>query len=197
MWVIIVHGYGCDGLFMESYAEGFYDLSCNTLIPDLRGHGTSEGKYRGMGWHDRLDVIDWINYINENYEDTEIILFGISMGGTTVMMSSGETLPENIKAVIEDCGYSSIYDELKYQMSSIFNLPSFPILNLAGAVTQLRAGYNFINEGDAVSQMSKSVIPTLFIHGAEDKFVPTAMMEKVYSATSGERKASYRGCRPR
>lgn len=187
VWVIIAHCYGCDGSFMESYAERFYDMGYSTLLPDLRGHGQSGGSYRGMGWDDRLDMIDWINYINANYADAEIVLFGVSMGASTVMMTSGETLPENVRAVIEDCGYSSIYEEFKVQLKSMFGLPSFPILNLAGAVTKLRAGYNFMNEGDAASQMAKSVTPTLFIHGDADTFVPISMMEAVYNAASCER----------
>lgn len=187
VWVILAHGYSADGLSMASYAEKFYEMGFSVLVPDMRGHGKSEGNYRGMGWHDRLDIVDWVYYINGSHPDSEIVLFGISMGGATVMMSSGEKLPGNVKAIIEDCGYSSIYEEFKHQVKELYNLPSFPILNLAGAVTQLRAGYNFMNEGDSVSQVAKSVTPILFIHGSEDDFVPTYMVDKVYEAAGAER----------
>lgn len=187
VWVIVVHGYGSDGGSMAGYAERFYDFGFNTLAPDLRGNGKSEGSYYGMGWDDRLDIIDWINYLNDSYDDPEIVLFGISMGGATVMMTSGETLPENVKAIIEDCGYSSIYAAFKSEIKTMFNLPAFPILNVAGAVTQLRAGYNYMNEGDAAAQLAKSVTPTLFIHGTEDTTVPFSMLEVVYNAAAGER----------
>lgn len=187
VWVVLAHVYAWDGTFMESYAEKFYDMGYSTLIPDFRGHGRSGGNYRAMGWDDRLDLIDWIEYINENYPDSEIVLYGVSMGASAVMMASGEELPENVRAVIEDCGYSSIYEEFKLQVKSMYNLPSFPILNLAGAVTRLRAGYNFMNEGDAVAQVAKSVTPTLFIHGDADTFVPISMMETLYDAASCER----------
>ena len=187
VWVILAHGYSGDGLTMGSYAEKFYEMGLSILVPDMRGHGKSEGSYRGMGWHDSLDIIDWTYYINDSYPDSEIVLFGVSMGAATVMMSSGEALPGNVKAIVEDCGYSSIYEEFKYQLKELYKLPSFPVLNLAGVVTQLRAGYNFMNEGDSVSQVAKSVTPILFIHGAKDDFVPASMLDKVYEATGAER----------
>ena len=41
-------------------------------------------------------------------EDAEIVLHGLSMGAATVLMVSGERLPEQVKAIIEDCGYTSV-----------------------------------------------------------------------------------------
>ncbi len=110
-WAIIFHGYSSDGTQMTKYAKQFYDMGYHVLIPDARGHGQSEGDYIGMGWHDRFDVISWIDDIVNMNEDAEIVLFGVSMGGATVMMASGEDLPSNVKAIIEDCGYSSVWDE--------------------------------------------------------------------------------------
>ncbi|MEG0766219.1 MAG: alpha/beta hydrolase, partial [Clostridia bacterium] len=70
-------------------------------------------------------------------ENAEIVLFGVSMGGATVMMASGETLPPNVKAIIEDCGYSSIYDEFVHQLHDAYRLPAFPILNMASLFTRV------------------------------------------------------------
>ena len=50
----------------------------------------SEGDYIGMGWDERLDIIDLINYIIDVDKDSEIVLFGVSMGAATVMNVSGE-----------------------------------------------------------------------------------------------------------
>ena len=56
-WAIVVHGYTSEGKKVSSYAKKYYDMGYNVLIPDLRGHGLSEGDYIGMGWDDRLDII--------------------------------------------------------------------------------------------------------------------------------------------
>ena len=55
------------------------------------------------------------------------------------MMVSGEELPDNVKCIIEDCGYTSVWDEFKLQLKEVFGLPSFPLLNAASLVCQIRA----------------------------------------------------------
>lgn len=185
-WVIACHGYTSNGQQMKGTAMQFYALGYNVLLPDARGCGESEGSYYGMGWDDRLDVLQWAGTIIEKDPKAEIVLYGVSMGGATVMMVSGEKLPSNIKAIVEDCGYSSIWDEFAYQAKEIFGLPSFPILNFASAVTKIRAGY-WLGQGSAVKQVAKSTTPILFIHGDEDTFVPFFMLNEVYSAANCEK----------
>lgn len=182
-WAIIFHGYSSDGTQMTKYAKQFYDMGYHVLIPDARGHGQSEGDYIGMGWHDRFDVVSWIDDIVNMNEDAEIVLFGVSMGGATVMMASGEDLPSNVKAIIEDCGYSSVWDEFSYQLQAIFHLPSFPIMQFSSVVTKIKAGYT-LAEASAVDQVAKSKTPMLFIHGDNDTFVPSTMLDDVYEAAN-------------
>lgn len=183
IWVIVIHGYSGKGKDMTYQATEFYNKGYNVLVLDLRGHGQSEGNYIGMGWHDRLDVIDWCNYLISKNADSKIILYGVSMGAATVMMVTGENLPSNLKVAIEDCGYTSIWDEFTMQLKELYNLPPFPVLNAASAVSKIKAGYK-IEEGSCLEQVKKSNTPTLFIHGNLDKFVPFEMLDKVYEAAS-------------
>ena len=182
-WAIVVHGYTSEGKLLSSKAKHLYNMGYNVLVPDLRGHGNSEGDYIGMGWDDRLDVINWINYIIKNNPEAEIALHGTSMGASTVLMVSGEKLPSNVKAIIADCGYTSAFDEFKYQLKQLFNLPSFPIINISDIVTHIRAGY-CLNDASAIKQVKKSNTPILFIHGDKDTFVPYYMMDELYNATN-------------
>ena len=182
-WAIVVHGYICEGKLVSSKAKHFYEMGYNVLVPDLRGHGNSQGDYIGMGWDDRLDIIDWIDYIVENNPNAEIALHGTSMGSATVLMVSGEKLPENVKAIIADCGYTSAWDEFSHQLKSLFNLPSFPIMNLSNMVTMVRAGYS-LKEASAINQVKKATVPILYIHGDKDDLVPYYMMDELYNATN-------------
>ena len=181
--VIMAHGYMGSAETMARFAKMYHDLGYNVLVPDARGHGKSEGKYIGFGWPERKDYLQWIDQmIEKNGKNAQITLYGISMGGATVMMTSGETLPENVKAIVEDCGYSTVDKELAYQLKDIFNLPSFPLIPVTSVITKIRAGY-FFGEASSIAQLKKNKTPILFIHGDADKFVPFEMLDEVYEAT--------------
>ncbi|CAH0207394.1 2-succinyl-6-hydroxy-2, 4-cyclohexadiene-1-carboxylate synthase [Peribacillus simplex] len=182
-WAIIVHGYTGNNTQMIRWVRNFHGNGYNVLAPDLRGHGRSEGDYIGMGWDDWKDMLLWIKQITDKDPQADIALFGISMGGATVMMTSGEKLPSNVKVIIEDCGYSSVMDVFTYQLDDLFGLPKFPVMNAANTVTKLRAGYD-LTEASAVKQVLKSKKPMLFIHGEDDSFVPYSMLDDVYNAAN-------------
>ncbi|MGK0551719.1 alpha/beta hydrolase [Enterococcus faecalis] len=182
--VIMAHGYMGNAETMASFAKMYHDWGYNVLAPDARGHGQSEGNYIGFGWPERKDYLQWIDQVlQKTGADTTITLYGISMGGATVMMTSGEKLPKNVKAIVEDCGYSSVNEELSGQLKEMFGLPAFPLMNVTSAVTKVRAGY-FFGEASSVKQLQKNKTPILFIHGDADTFVPFYMLDEVYAATN-------------
>lgn len=178
--MLVAHGYVGQSKDLGMFAKMFYDMGYSVLLPDARGHGRSEGDYYGFGWPDRLDIIQWVNeIITECGSDVKIGLFGISMGAATVMMTSGEQLPDNVKVIIEDCGYTSLQDEVSIQMKNLFNLPPFPIIDVTSLYCKYRAGYGF-KEASALEQIKKNRLPILMIHGDADKFVPYSMLEPLF-----------------
>lgn len=187
-YVVGCHGYGSIPQLMSNSTIKFYEMGYNVLVPAARAHEQSGGTYVSMGWLERKDIVDWVNMLVEQDSEAEIVLYGISMGGATVMMTAGEAdLSPNVKCIIEDCGYSSVWDEFAGQLDELFGLPTFPVLDAASLVTQLRAGYGF-QEASAVEQLKKTSLPMLFIHGEEDTFVPYAMLDVVYQACASPEK---------
>lgn len=187
-YAVVCHGYGSIPQYGGGFAAKFYEMGYSVLAPAARAHERSEGRYAGMGWPERRDIVAWVNTLAEQDPEAEIVLFGISMGGATVMMTSGEAdLAPNVKCVIEDCGYSSVWDEFAVQLDEMFGLPTFPVLDAASLVTRLRAGYGF-KEASAVEQLKKTKLPMLFIHGEEDTFVPYWMLDVVYGACGSAEK---------
>lgn len=180
-WLLGVHGYKSN---KESFLDTAYQYAqqgYNILLPDMRSHGESEGKYIGMGWLEKDDVLQWLDYIITKDSAAEIIVQGTSMGGATVMMLSGEQLPANVKGIIEDCGYTTVREIFEDELDYLFGLPPFPVLDAAELVATIRAGYSF-REASSLQQLKKSTVPMLFIHGSADNFVKSDMVYEVYEA---------------
>ncbi len=180
---VIVHGYTDNAIRMLMIGYMFHhDLGFNILLPDLQYHGESGGKAIQMGWKDRLDVMQWMDVANEVFGDsTQMVLHGISMGAASVMMVSGEELPYYAKAVIEDCGYTSVWDEFSKELKEGFNLPPFPLLYTTSWLCGLKYGWNF-REASSQTQVAKCTLPMMFIHGDIDTYVPTQMVYPLYEA---------------
>lgn len=180
--VILVHGYTDEARRMMMLGKLYYDsLHYNILLPDHERHGQSEGDAIQMGWLDRLNIIRWTGIADSLWHGNDVVLHGISMGAATVMMCSGDTLPPSVKAIIEDCGYTSVWDEFSGEIKNQFGLPIHPLLDVASCLCQLRYGWNF-KEASSLRQVQKSSLPMLFIHGDSDTFVPTAMVYTLYEA---------------
>lgn len=185
-WVICVHGYTSEPRRMGSYALHYRKKGYNILMPALRGHDISEQQHITMGWLDRLDIVDWIGYLTEIYGDIQIVLHGVSMGAATVMMTTGEDLPDNVKCCVADCGYSSVWDEFKNELKQTYHLHAMPVLFPASVVSKVCHGFGFM-EASSINQLKKSKTPTLFIHGEKDLFVPYRMMDLNYNAAACEK----------
>lgn len=186
---VLFHGYTSCGMNdCSNMAEYFMENGYNALIVDQRSHGKSEGNYIGFGILDRFDCIKWIEYVTKRFgADCEIVLYGVSMGAATVLMASGsDSLPRNVKAIISDCAFTSPYDVFKHILKRDYHLPPRPILDINERVCRRKAGYGF-RDYSTLDAVKKGACPILFIHGKEDKFVPTYMTEENYNACTGEK----------
>lgn len=183
---LVVHGYTSSPRNMGVYAKKYHELGYDVLMPSLNGHADSEIGYVTMGWEDRFDVIDWINFLVDNNPNVKILIHGVSMGAATTMMTTGEELPDNVKVAVADCGYSSVWDIFSNKLQNSFKLHEFPTLYSASAVNKLYSGFDF-KEASSIEQLKKSKTPTIFLHGENDTFVPYEMLDKVYEAATCEK----------
>ena len=103
------------------------------------------------------------------------------MGGATVMMTSGDPLPEYVRAFVEDCGYASVVMQFNANRKQSFAFIPPDVLQSASVVTKCKYGWGFW-EASSVKQLEKCDRPMLFIHGDADDFVPFSHLQKNYDA---------------
>ncbi len=181
---IVVHGYG-DNHFVFLYLVRMYRdyLNYNVLFPDLQYHGYSEGDHIQMGWYDRLDLLKWIEVAHGIFDDDFMVLHGVSMGAATVMMASGEQLPDYVRCIVEDCGYSSVVSQFNNNRRQSFPFVAPDILQSASLVCRHKYGWGFW-EATTLTQLPGCTIPMYFIHGDADDFVPVENLYKNFEAKS-------------
>ena len=180
-YLILCHGYSGRPSDLAREAFVAHRAGYSVLLPAARGHERNDDRYVGMGWLDAYDLLAWIGALIAFDPQARIALYGVSMGGAEVMMASGLDLPPQVRCIVEDCGYTSVWDELAVQMRNLMHLPVHPLLDAAQVVCRARAGYGF-SEASAVQRLRAARVPMLFIHGADDSFVPPAMLDAVYEA---------------
>lgn len=183
---VVVHGYTNNSIDMLHIARIYNkEMHYNVVLPDLHGHGLSQGDDIQMGWFDRLDVLKWIDLAPKMFstvgDSMRLVVHGISMGAATTMCVSGEHTPDYVKCFVEDCGYTSAWDEFAHELRGRFSLPEFPLLYTASWLTQAKYGWSF-KEASPLKQVTKCKKPMFFIHGDKDTFVPTWMVYPLYEA---------------
>ena len=185
-YAIIVHGYRSQAKSVSYLARRYFENGYNVLVPYLRAHKGSDYDFCTMGWLERFDIIDWANYIDSIATDARVVLHGVSMGAATVMMCAGESLPPYIKCIIEDCGYTSVFDAYSYKIPKMMHVPAFPSVNVFRRAIMKRVGFD-IKEASALKQVAKSRTPILFLHGSADSVVPVSMAYELYDAAGCEK----------
>ena len=164
------------GIGLHLIHEGY-----NVLIVDERAHWRSQGHTICFGIKERFDAVSWVKFANQRFgKDKSIFLFGISMGGGTVLMASGQRLPRNVKGIVADCPFNSPKDIIKHVCRKIKLNPDllWPIIWLAGLVY----GRLRVYATTAADEVKRSKIPIVILHGEADDFVPMSMSKEVQKA---------------
>ena len=182
---ICLHGYRSSPMTdFSGGAELSLELGHNLLLVDQRGHGKSQGKTITFGIQERHDCLVWINWgLNKLGQDTKILLYGISMGASTVLMASELELPPQVKGIVADCPYNAPL-AIICKVSDGMRIPSGLVKPFLIMGARLYGGFR-LQETNAAKAVANSQVPILIIHGEADTFVPCTMSEEIFAASIG------------
>ncbi len=190
IYAFCAHGYRSYGKKeFCGVCQHYLERGINVFFPDHVASGNSEGTYCTFGYYEKEDCFKWLNYLLKNFgNDIKILLHGVSMGGAIVcMMSERKDLPENVKCIVEDCGYTDAKDFFALKLEKLLHTKSKFILNSMSWVNKKRIGF-YYDEIKPVESVKNTRIPILFIHGDKDNLVPCDMVYELYNACSNEGK---------
>ncbi|HGF7793411.1 TPA: alpha/beta fold hydrolase [Enterococcus faecium] len=189
-----------NGIVTEEYND-FYKAGYNLLFVDSRATGNSGGDYVTYGQYESDDVLYWINQEVRERPSQKILLYGGSMGAATMMSVLAKDIPVNVKGIIENCGFASIDEQLRFTYSQTV-VPALPDaiknqLDIIGDQEHedlfmgLLKQYYFDQEMHLDTKAALPTIgmsdslPKLIIHGTADDVVPVSNAQKLYELSGG------------
>ena len=179
---LMFHGYrGSAQRDLAGGVQRCFGVGRSALLVDQRCSGKSGGHVITFGIREHRDCLNWIDFMVDHFgPDVKIILTGISMGASTVLMAAGHPLPEQVKGVLADCGFSSakaiicdVIRQLKLPIPLVY-----PFIRLGA---RIYGGFD-PEEESAVEAIKKATVPVIFFHGETDAFVPAHMSQSNYDA---------------
>ena len=183
--VIFFHGYNTNPMKnFALHANLFLDRGYNALVVRQRAVLDSGGKHNGMGLIERYDVPVWIARARELSPGCSIILYGMSMGASTVAYASGDLDPAVVSAMVLDCGFTSPIDQLTSDCERR-HLPKRTLLFLISLFARMLLG---IDLRESVREpLSRTKIPAFFMHGDADLTVPVGQGRANFAACASEK----------
>ena len=179
--IIAMHGWrSCWSQDFGIISDFLQSSNSAVLYAEQRAQGKSGGEYMGFGLLERYDCYDWIKWVSKHFK-LPIFLCGVSMGASTVLMTAGFDLPQNVRGIIADCGFTSPNEIWKYVAQNNLHIPYGIYSAIVRDVCRRKIDVKS-DSYSCIEAMQNCKVPVLFIHGTEDSLVPIEMTYENYKA---------------
>lgn len=166
--ILVLHGIGGSRNQMVHISSMFLKNGYATLIPDNRGHGTSDGLVT-YGVQEEADVQAWADWLIGQKRVERLYGFGASLGASVLLESLNRE--KRFRAVVAESGYSDFAAIGKERMAR--QAPAWlgwtaPVVVGSGlAWTRWRYGWD-LGRASALEAVRHTQTPVFLIHGRED-----------------------------
>ena len=195
--IVLVHGLGADRWDLLGMAEIYTAMDFSIITFDLRNHGESGGSGTTFGFYEHRDVGQIVNFAHRRFPQARIGVHGKSMGGAAALLyaariggavdaAAADAAADRVDFFVIDAAFSNLKELFRIRLKEDYHLPNLGFIELAGLIARSAAGLRF----DQVQPLKAAAAvhtPVLFIHGAEDRFVPTFMSKELFKAKPGEK----------
>ncbi len=183
--IILAHGYRSTVLVdFGKVLKLYHDLGLNLLLPQQRSHGESQGKVITFGVKESRDMLKWLEMHNSIFGDYQVILSGLSMGASTMMYLADKKLPDNVKGIIVDCGFTSPAAIISSVFTKVTHLSAVPIIWVTDICARIFGRFS-LYDCDSKKTLAKNRLPIIMVHGKADDFVPCYMTQQGFACCTG------------
>ena len=163
-----------------------FALERNCLVVNQRSCGDSDGNCSSFGINESKDCLKWIDFAIEKFgKDVKLIITGISLGGTTVLITAGKPLPKNVMYTLADCPFTSAKDIISKVIADMKLPPKFlyPFIKLSA---KLFGKFN-LDEDSPIKAVQHATVPIIILHGDKDDYVPYDMGKQLFEKCSSKK----------
>jgi pimeloyl-ACP methyl ester carboxylesterase len=191
---VLVHGYADAKVGAIAWAPLWHELGYNLLVPDLRAHGESGGKFTTAGFFERHDLVQVINQTRAERpaETRQIVLFGASMGAVVAAATAVEMGPNEVSAVVLESPMADMRNAISAHIDRL-GLPGGLIRSAALWLGQLMSGVRFadIRTVDLLARLS---CPVMVISPPRDVYLLPGDAEAIRTAVAARTAAGGADC---
>ena len=184
--IIFVHGFESNRAGSEAIALAarLRETGFNSLLFDLRGHGTSGNGQVSGGYFEQYDLLGAYDYLVEQGVAPDTIgVIGFSMGAAIAALAVSEE--PSIRALVLDSPFAEISDLISQEVARKTPLPEWLVpLFTPGTKLAARVVYR-IKLGEIAPVRAVRLIdyPIAIIHGQDDTRIPLDHGVRVHTAS--------------
>jgi len=182
--VVLLHGIGASRMQMVDQARFLQRNGHTVVLFDFRNHGTSSGNRTTYGWRERFDAIAMVDFIREIHPERKVVLWGLSMGAATALLSAPEIA--GLDGAIVESPFDSMENTFYHHNGLYFHLPDYPLIPMILGIIGFFGNYD-IDKVSPIEAVKRSQnIPMLFVAGKEDKRMIPELVKSIADAHKGE-----------
>lgn len=175
----------------------------NLCAFDFAGSGYSEGKYISLGYHEKNQVRNVVDFLERLPGMGNIGIWGRSMGAATTLLYT--PTDKRIKCIVVDSPFSDFRKLAKEICQSNITVPGLLIegaISIIGTTVHNKNGMD-VNDIKPINSVKNCHVPVIFIHAEDDTFVKYKHSEKLFQNYAGSIKklkgvsGGHNGVRPR
>jgi hypothetical protein len=178
--VIILHGVGDSRRGSAPMADIFLRHGYRVLVPDSRGHGTSEGELVTYGLREKDDMRGWVDWLYAHVSPRALYGLGESMGAAILLQALA--VEPRIRAAVAESGFADFHQVAYDRLAGRFGLPRAifaPVIEPGLFYVRQRYGIDLTEARPGRALLSVKT-PVFFIHGTEDRNIPPAHSRQLY-----------------
>ena len=177
---ILFHGFQSNSYMnLSLQALHFLKKGFNILLVDQRSHHRSEGKYITYGFYEHEDVLSWVEYADKLEGINEVILHGISMGGTSIALASEYITSNKVKHLVIEDAYTNL-EKLADDIAETQKIPFYIFKKELGFCIRHIAKADW-RKIDTSESLKENKIHSIFIRSEKDAIVNESFFNDNYN----------------